>query len=139
VDAVEADGVAIEVGEGVRFVAEGAEGCGHFEILADAGYLAGDCGIQEVGLDGPEAIEAPAGGGEEGDEVNLANGAGPEVGEVGVAKGAILFLGFTRKNDLAGGEAVGEGRGLAAGESFRGLGPTGASAIGARRIDAAFR
>jgi hypothetical protein len=139
IDPVEAGVVAIEVGEGAGFVAEGAEGEGEFEFLPDAGFLAGDFGIVEVDFEGPEAVQAPAGGGEQVDECELEGGFGLEFGEVEFAKGTEFVRRLVREDDLAGGEAVGERRGLAAGESFGGLGSAGAGAVGARGIDAALR
>jgi len=137
VDAVEVGIVTVEAGESAGFVAEGAEGGGEFEFLGDAGVLTGDFGIVEVDLDEPEAVQAPAGGGEQVDEGEIAGGCGLEFGEVGFAKGAEPVLGLLREDDLASVEAVGEGCGGAAGESFGGLGSAGAGAVGARGIDAA--
>jgi hypothetical protein len=139
VGASEAGGQAIEVGDGVGFVAEGSVGGGEFEFFRNVGFLAGHFGVIEVHFVGGEAVEAPAGGGEQGDEVYFARGPGAELGEVSVAEGAEFFFGFAGEDDLAGREAMGEGRGLAARESLRGLGSSRARSVGARGIDASLR
>jgi hypothetical protein len=138
-DVVEVSLVPIEDGEDAGIVAQGAEGEGGFEILAGAGLLAGDFGIEEIDLQGPEAEQAPAGGGEAVDEGEVAGGLGRELEEVALAEGAEFVLGLVGEDDSAGGEAVGEGGGLAAGAACGCDGTARACSVGAGRSDAALR
>jgi hypothetical protein len=138
VGALEVGLVPIESGEDAGFAAEGAEGEGDagvvvadLELLADVGFLAGDFVVAEGGLDGGGAVQAPTGGDEFPDEVELEGGFGLELGEVGVAEGAEVVLGLGFEDEGAGGEAVGDGSGLAAGVARGGDRSVRAGAIGA--------
>jgi Methyltransferase domain len=140
-DAAEVGLVAAEGLKDAGFVAEGAvgdgdAGCGvaGFDILVALHFE-----IEEGGFEGDGAVEAPAGGGELVDEVDVEAGFGPELEDVGFAEGAELAHGLVAEDGAAGGEAVGEGGGLAAGEAFGGDGSAGAGSVGARGGDAARR
>jgi len=143
-DALEVGLVAGEAGEDGGRLPEGAEGEGAagggvvgFELFGNVAFAAADFDFEEVEFEGFGAHEAPAGGGELFEEVEVEGGFGPEVEEVHLTKGAEFVEGFVFEDDLAGGEAVGDGSGPAAGEALGGLGTVGTGAVGAGRIDAA--
>jgi hypothetical protein len=138
VGALEAGLVAIEGGEGAGFVAQEAKGEGgaglvvaDIELHFDLWQLAGHLDVEESGFHIDGAGQAPAGGDELVDQEEVAGGLGLELGEVGVAKGAELVLGFGFEDDGVGGEAVDDGGVLAAGESLGGDRSVRKGAIGA--------
>lgn len=139
----EAGLVPVEAFEGARIVAEvlvgdgGADGgAAGFELFVDLGLLATHLEIHEGGLEGDDAVEAPAGGGQVIDEVELGAGLWLVIGEVLFAKGVELLLGLALDEELAGGESVGEAGGAGAGASLGGDGSVGLGAVGAGGIDA---
>ncbi|HEY1206678.1 MAG: hypothetical protein ABSH46_09245 [Bryobacteraceae bacterium] len=143
VGALEVGLVAVKAGKDAGLVVEGAEcecgaGCGviAFGFIAAVAFSAADFDFDEGGLDGFGADEAPACGDESIDEEDIDQGRGPEVEEVDFAEGAEVVFGFVFEDDLAGGEAVGDGGGGAAGEALGGDGSAGPGAVGARGIDA---
>jgi hypothetical protein len=129
--------VTIEGGEGPGLVqgAEGEGGAGilvaDFELFVDGGFLAGGFEVEEGGFDGCGAVQAPIGGDELADEAELGGGLRLKLGEVGVAEGAELVLGLGFEDDGAGGEAVGDGGGLTAGETLGGGRSVRECAVGA--------
>ena len=146
VDALEVGLVAAEGCEDAGFVAESAVGDGgagfgvaDLEFLLDLGFLALHFEIEERDFEGDGAVQAPAGGGERVDRVDLEAGFGPEVEDVSLAEGTETVHGLIAEDGAAGGEAVGEGGGLAAGEAFGGDGSARARSVGARCGDAALR
>ena len=142
-NAAEAGLVAAEAGEDAGFVVEGAEGEGvadvyaaGFELVFDVGFAAADFDLEEGGLVGPDAVEAPAGGDELFHQVGFEGIAGLELDEVEVAEGAEVVLGLIFEEDAAGGESMGDAGGVGAGAALGGDGTAGFGAIGAGRIDA---
>jgi len=139
----EAGLVAVEALEGAGFVAEGLVGDddagfggADFELFEDLGFLAVHFVVDEGGLEGQDAVEAPADGDELIDEVALGTGLGLIFGQVVFAKGVEFLLGFVSQDEPAGGESVGEAGGVGAGAALGGDGSAGFCAVGARRIDA---
>ena len=135
--------MAVEALEGAGIVAEmligdgGADGgAGGFELRVDLGFLASHLDVHEGGLEAQDAVEAPAGGGQLADEVELGAGLGPVIVQVFFAKGVELLLRFAFDEDLVGGESMGEAGGVRASASHRGDGSAGLGAVGARGIDA---
>lgn len=92
--------------------------------------------IEEGGLEGEDAVVAPADGDQSIDEVELGAGLGLVVGQAGFAKGVELRFGFAFEDELASGESVGEAGGVGAGAALGGDGSAGSGAVGARGIDA---
>ncbi len=135
VDAGEGGLVADDEGEGAAGVGEvlkgpGESGVGSGEVGRDvAGFFEGVV-EEEVGFDGREAAEAPAGGGEGFDEFGFEGRGGGEVVEVGGDEGAVVVGGFGGKEDLFGVEAVLEGVLGRAGEAVGGGGAGGEGSIG---------
>jgi len=115
----EAGFVAVEAFEGAGIVAEmlvgdGGAGFGVADLIlfADLGFLANDLAIHEGGLEGQDAVVAPAGGDHLIDEVEPGAGLGLELGEVFFAQGVELLLGLALDEELVGGESVGEAGGV---------------------------
>jgi hypothetical protein len=134
--------VAAEGGEGAGVVAEGAEGDGGADlvvddvvILFDLRLLVGHFEVDEGGLDGPDAIEAPAGVDQLVDEVEVVAVFGLVLGEVAVAQAGEVLFGLAGEDDFARSEAVSEGVHGGAGAAFRGDGALREGAVGARRIE----
>ena len=86
---------------------------------------------EEVGFDGGEAAEAPAGDGEGFDEFGGEGRGGREVGEVGGEEGSVVVGGFGGEEDLFGVEAVFEGVLGGAGEARGRGGAGGFGSVGA--------
>ena len=133
VEAFEAAGIVYQV-----LIGDGGTGLGiaDLELPADLGFLARDLVIHEGGLEGEDAVVAPAGGDQLIDEVEAGAGLGLVLGQVFFAKGVELLLGFAFDEELIGGEAVGERGGAGAGATLGGDGAVGLGAVGARGIDA---
>jgi hypothetical protein len=139
----EAGLVAGEALEGTGFVAEGLVGDGgadigaaEVELFLDLGLLAADLELEEGGLEGQDAVVAPAAGDQLIDEIELGAGLGLVVGEVLFAEGVEVLLGFVFEDEPVGGESVGEAGGAGAGAALGGDGSAGSGAVGARGIDA---
>ncbi len=105
-------------------------------LFADLGFLASDLAIHKGGLEGQDAVVAPAGGDQLIDEVEAGAGLGLVLGEVFFAQGVELVLGFAFEEELAGGESVGERGGAGAGASLGGDGSAGLGAVDAGGSDA---
>ena len=105
-------------------------------LFADLGFLASDLVIHKGGLEGQDAVVAPAGGDQLIDEVEPGAGLGLVLGEVFFAKGVELLLRFAFVEELVRGESVGEAGGAGAGASLGGDGSAGFGAVGAGGIDA---
>ena len=108
--------VAEEHLEGAAAVGEATEGPGQEDFVAEVSELVRDeefaldrVGGEEVGFDGGEAAETPAGVGQGLDEFGFEMVGGLELVEVGCAEGVVVFGGFGGEEDLFGGEAVFEG------------------------------
>jgi hypothetical protein len=142
-DAAVARLVAAEAGEGAGLVVKLLESEGYASFgIADLGlffYLglaANDLGVEQSGLDGPGAIETPAGGDQLLDQIAFVGIAGLKVGKVEIVESLEIFLRFGIEEDAARSEAVLDGGGIGAGAALRGGGTAGKGAIGARSIGA---
>jgi hypothetical protein len=131
------DLVAVEGVQGTVLVGEVGEGQGVLggavaaaEFVLDIPAVAVGFDDDQVGLVAPDAVEAPAGGGEAVDAGEFERGLGLEFFEVGVAEALEGLLGFIFEDDAGGGEAVLEGGGAGAGEAFGGFGSIGECAVG---------
>lgn len=94
-DVAEAGLVAAEAGKGTGLVVEGAKGEGSAdfvaagaELLFNLGFAAADFDFEESGLEGPNAVQAPARGDQLFDEVGFKRVARLKVGKVEVAEGS---------------------------------------------------
>jgi len=137
----EAGFVAVEALEGSAIVYQVLVGEGGLGLVAadledgaDFGLLANHLIVHEGGLEGDDAVEAPAGDDQLIDEVEAGAGLGLVIGEVFFAEGGELLLGLVGEGDLFGGESVGEAGGAGAGASLGGDGSAGFGAVGARGI-----
>jgi hypothetical protein len=97
----EAGFVAVEAFEGAGIVAEVLVGDGGanvwaatLELFVDLGLLALHLELHEGALEGDDAVEAPAGGDQVIDEVELGAGLGLVMGEVFFAEGVVLLVRF---------------------------------------------
>ena len=97
----EAGFVAVEAFEGAGIVAEVLVGDGGadvwaatFELFVDLGLLAVHLELHEGAVEGDDTVEAPAGGDQVIDEVELGAGLGLVMGEVFFAEGVVLLGGF---------------------------------------------
>ena len=133
--------VAVEALEAAGIVAEMLAGDGgagfcvaDLVLFADLGFLASDLVIHKGGLEGQDAVVAPAGGDQLIDEVEPGAGLGLVLGEVFFAKGVELLLRFAFVEELVGGESVGEAGGAGASASLGGDGSVGLGAVGAGGI-----
>ncbi len=139
----EAGLVAVEALEGAgivyqMLVSDGGAGLcvADLELFADLGFLASDLVIHEGGLEGQDAVVAPAGGDQLIDEVEPGAGLGLVLGQVFFAQSVELLLGFAFEEELAGGESMGERGGTGAGDTLGGDGSAGPGAVGAGGINA---
>jgi hypothetical protein len=125
--------------------AEGGVGAGHaiegygdaaavvdvVEVVIDPFLVVFHLVFEEAGFDGGVAAEAPVGGGELADEIELGLAAGVEVGEVVVELGFVFGARFGGEDDGLGGESVGEGVERGGGFAGWGDGAGGFGAVGA--------
>jgi hypothetical protein len=108
--------ITIEEREGAVRACESFEGQGEAVILghllvllAEALFLILHAVLKEARFDAGVAGDAPMGGGELMDEVDLGLGLGAEVVEIIAELGLVFVGGFIEEDDGAGGESVGEG------------------------------
>jgi hypothetical protein len=140
--AAEVGRVAIEDDEDAGIVTEGAEREGGLGFVGTDGKvllylwpLAEHFEVEEGGFDGPDAIEAPAGGDQFVDEIGLDEVAGLELDVPGLLEGLEAVLGFAGEDDAGSGEAVGHRAERGAGAAFGCDRSVRLGAIGAIRIN----
>ena len=136
VDEVEASFVAMQEGE-ARFGGEAGDGGSHGieDFLADMGL---DFLIEQMGLEGPRAVQAPGGGDHFFDYVHFDIVDGLEAFDVLVQVGLKIFSIFVLEDDGGGEEAVTEGVLRGTEFSFGGDRAMGAASIGAGGFDLFF-
>jgi hypothetical protein len=136
--AAEAGFVAVDEVQ-IRDGGERGEGGGGAHDFV-AGRLFGEAGVEEFGLDAPDAARAPLGDGHFLDDGGLDGGGGGEAFEELVYEPAEELGVLIFEDDLGNGtHAVAEGVAGRDALAFGGYGTAGACAVGPRRFDASLR
>jgi hypothetical protein len=146
ITAVEGAFVADQHGQALLLIGNPLKDPGQAIIVVHVGEFpvdilgaAFDFGAKQVGFDGAEAAQAPAGDGHGLDQVHLDAAGGLELVDVGLAEELKVLDGFAREDDGFGAESMAEAVAGRGGLSFGGDGTLGFGAVGAGGFAFGFR